>query len=144
MRALLLAAACAGLLAGCASNKLKDPDTAMQRLRDYQAEGDTDEVADLGDDIRKSSELSFEDRAEAAFLAGEAWVVEEELGEAFDDYRWILENAPWSEHVKVIEDRLFTIGRTMLFGEEYSGWFDDRAKGVEVMETLAAHYRASD
>ena len=68
----------------------------------------------------------------------------EELGAAFDDYRWILENAPWSEHVAVIEDRLFTIGKAMLFGEEYSGWFDDRGRGVEVMETLAAHYRASD
>jgi hypothetical protein len=139
-----LAVALAGLAAACGGVPLGDPTTAMARLREANDQGETKKVAGLGDTIRKSTELTFEDRAEAAFLAAEAEVAREDLGAAFDDYRWILENAPWSEHVDVIEDRLFTIGKTMLFGEEYSGWFDDRGRGVEVMETLAAHYRASD
>lgn len=138
------AVACAGLAAACGGVPLGDPTTAMARLHEAQDQGETKQVAGLGETIRKSTELTFEDRAEAAFLAAEAEVEREELGAAFDDYRWILENAPWSEHVDVIEDRLFTIGKTMLFGEEYAGWFDDRGRGVEVMETLAAHYRASD
>ncbi len=92
----------------------------------------------------KSADVPSTDRAEGAFLAGEAEHALGREGAAFDRYRWVLENAPWSEHAAVIEDRLFVIGQTMLFGPEYSGWFDDRGRGVEVLETLAAHFRASE
>jgi hypothetical protein len=132
------------LATGCSSYPLGDPHTAMLRLKELESEGDTKSVAGLGESMTKSTEVPSADRAEAAFLAAEAERARGRLGVAFDRYRWVLENAPWSEHAAIIEARLFEIGPTMLFGEEYSGWFDDRARGVEVLETLAAHFRASD
>jgi outer membrane protein assembly factor BamD (BamD/ComL family) len=56
----------------------------------------------------------------------------------------VLESAPWSTHALVIEQRLYTIGQVMLFGEEYDGFFSDRGRGVDALETLAAHFRASE
>ena len=132
------------LLAACASENLGDPTTALPRVEAYMAEREFADAADLGGQLVKSDEGDAKDKAEAAFLAGEA---EMELGhdaKAFEHYRYVLENAPWSEHALAIKKRLFEIGQRMCFGEEYSGWFDDRGRGVEVMETLAAHYRASD
>jgi len=140
VRALLPLAA---LLCACSGPALGDPSTVLARLQELQAEGDIDEVADLGQVAVASAEVPSEDRGEAAYLAGEAEYELGNYGAAFERYRWILENAPWSEHVTALEDRLFEMGRTMLFGEEYSGWFDDRGRGVEVLETLAAHFRAS-
>ncbi len=131
------------LLPACSGPALGDPDTVLQRMQELQAEGEIEDVADLGKRAVASPEVPSEDRAEASFLAGEAEHAQGRYGAAFERYRWILENAPWSEHVVALEDRLFEMGRIMLFGEGYSGWFDDRARGVEVMETLAAHFRAS-
>jgi tetratricopeptide (TPR) repeat protein len=131
------------VLAACSGPALGDPSTVLQRMQDLQAEGETDDVAELGQRAVASPEVPSEDRAEAAYLAGEAEYALGHYGAAFERYRWILENAPWSEHVTALEDRLFEMGRTMLFGEEYSGWFDDRGRGVELLETLAAHFRAS-
>jgi tetratricopeptide (TPR) repeat protein len=140
----LVALAGLPLLAACASEQLGDPDTALPRVQALMAEREYDDAAELGGELTESEEADPKDRAEAAFLAGEA---EMELGhdaKAFERYRYVLENAPWSEHALAIEDRLFEIGNTMLFGDEYDGWFDDRAKGVEALETLQAHYRSSD
>lgn len=140
--ALLLLAGCT--ISGCTSYPLGDPATALQRQKEFQLEGETKDVAGLGESMVKSTDVPSADRAEGAFLAAEAERERGRLGVAFDRYRWVLENAPWSEHAALIEDRLYEIGQTMLFGEDYSGLFDDRARGVEVLETLAAHYRASD
>jgi outer membrane protein assembly factor BamD (BamD/ComL family) len=141
MRLALLAAL---LLAACSGPPLGEPSTALARLKDMEADGDLKGVSGLGERITKSTDVSSADRAEAAFMAGEAEHARGREGAAFDRYRWVLENAPWSEHAAVIESRLFEIGKTMLFGSSYSGWFDDRARGVEVLETLAVHFRASD
>jgi tetratricopeptide (TPR) repeat protein len=131
-------------LAACGSVPLGDPETALARVQSYEATGDFDDAAELGGVLAESEEADPRDRAEGAFIAGES---EMELGhdvKAFARYRYVLENAPWSEHALAIEQRLFEIGQRMLFGEEYSGWFDDRARGVEVLETLQAHFRSSD
>jgi outer membrane protein assembly factor BamD (BamD/ComL family) len=123
---------------------LGDPATVMQRLHDLQAEGDTEGVAVLGGRAVGSREVVLQDRAEAAFMAAEAELARGKHAKAFQHYVYILENAPFSEHHAAIEDRLYEIGLTYLTGEEYGGWFDDRARGVQVMETLQLHFRQSD
>lgn len=132
------------LLAGCASESLGDPHTALPRVEALMADREFDDAAELGGELTESEEADPKDRAEAAFLAGEA---EMELGrdaKAFERYRYVLENAPWSEHALAIEARLFEIGERMCFGPEYSGWFADRGRGVQAFETLQAHFRTSD
>ncbi|MGQ0553443.1 MAG: outer membrane protein assembly factor BamD [Planctomycetota bacterium] len=130
--------------AGCAGNPLGDPTTALSRLRDLQAEGRTEDVAQLGGRIVQAREASMEDRAEAAFAAGEAEFQRGRLEVAFERYRWVLENAPWSPHALAIEDRLFSIGRSMLFGEEFGSFFDDRGRGVQALEAIPSHFRRSE
>jgi len=105
---------------------------------------DFEDAAELGGVVTESEEVDPKDRAEAAFIAGEAEMALGHDVKAFAHYRYVLENAPWSEHALAIEQRLFEIGNRMLFGEEYSGWFDDRGRGVEALETLQAHFRSSD
>jgi tetratricopeptide (TPR) repeat protein len=132
------------LAAGCSGPQLGDPHTALERVRELVAAGETDEAAELGGVLVASEEASPEDRAEAAFLAGEA---EMQLGrpvKAFERYRYVLENAPWSTHAIAIENRLLEIGKLMLFSDEYGGFFSDRGRGVDALETLAAHFRASE
>ena len=141
---LRLALLLAGGSLACTSYPLGDPHTALARQKEFLAEGETKDVAGLGEAMSKSVDVPSADRAEGAFLAAEAERERGRFGVAFDRYRWVLENAPWSEHAALIEDRLYEIGQEMLFGEDYDGWFDDRGRGVEVLETLAAHYRASD
>jgi tetratricopeptide (TPR) repeat protein len=138
------AAALLATLAACASQPLGDPSTARARAEALAAEGEHEDLAELGERVLQSPEVSAEDKAEVAFLAAEAEFARGRHGAAFERYRWVLENAPWSAHAAAIEGRLFESGQVMLFGEEYSGWFDDRGKGVDVLETLAAHFRASD
>ena len=130
--------------AACASEPLGDPATALARVQAYQAQGDIKEVAELGGTLAESEEADPKDRAEGAFLAGEAEMELGHLEKAFGRYRYVLENAPWSEHALAIEKRLFEIGQRMLLSDEYSGWFDDRGRGVEALETLQAHFRSSD
>ncbi len=132
------------LSAGCASEPLGDPTTALARVQALQQQGDTKAVAKLAGRVAESQLASAADRAEAAFLAGEAELALGEHAKAFERYRYILENAPWSSHAAVIEDRLYEIGKTLLFSDEYSGWFSDRTRGVDALETLTAHYRSSD
>jgi len=139
LRPLLLAAACAA----CVSQPLGDPATALARVEALASAGEHEEVAELGERVLTSPDVSPDDKAEVAWLAGEAEFARGRHGAAFERFRWVLENAPWSTHAAAIEGRLFESGRVMLFGEEYSGWFDDRARGVEVLETLVAHFRAS-
>jgi len=140
----LLALPLAALLAGCASENLGDPMTALPRVQALMGEREYKDAADLGGQLVESDEADPKDRAEAAFLAGEAEMALGHDAKAFERYRYVLENAPWSEHALAIEKRLFEIGQRMCFGEEYSGWFDDRGKGVEAFETLQAHFRSSD
>jgi hypothetical protein len=141
---LLAAASAAAGAAGCVSQPLGELDTALERLQALQAEGDTEGVAELGGRIAQSAEADAQDRAEAAFLAGEAELALGEHGKAFQRYRYVLENAPWSPHATEIETRLYEIGRAFFDDEQYEGWFSDRSRGVEAMETLAAHYRTSE
>lgn len=143
-RALFRAALCLAVCAACASQPLGDPDTVLMRMQSLSAAGDLAGVADLGGRAVRSPEVLLQDRAEAAFLAGEAELELGRHGKAFQRYLYILENAPFSEHHTVIEDRLYEIGLAYLTGEEYGGWFSDRARGVQVMETLQLHFRQSD
>ena len=141
-RGLLLAALLP--LAACASEPLGDPETALARVQSYMSTQDFEDAAELGGTLVESEEADPKDRAEGAFIAGEAEMALGHDVKAFARYRYVLENAPWSEHALAIERRLFEIGNRMLFGEEYSGWFDDRGRGVEALETLQAHFRSSD
>jgi hypothetical protein len=141
---LVLAALLGAGLAGCGSVPLGEPTTALDRVRALQEQGDTKGVAKLGGKLAESTEASAADRAEGAFLAGEAEMALGEEAKAFIRYRYILENAPWSTHAAAIEKRLFEIGNTLLFSDRYSGWFSDRTRGVDAFETLAAHFRSSD
>jgi len=129
---------------GCVSEPLGDPKTALARLEALKAEGDTDGVAELGGYLAEAKDAPPPDRAEGAFLAGEADYELGELSKAFQRYRYVLENAPWSRHAAEIEVRLFAIGQAFFDDPKYGGWFGDRARGVEVMETLQAHFRTSE
>jgi tetratricopeptide (TPR) repeat protein len=142
--ALICAAICLAATAACVTQPLGDPATVMQRMHALVEEGDTEGVAVLGGRAVKSPAVVLQDRAEAAFLAAEAELARGKHSKASQHYVYILENAPFSEHHAVIEDRLFEIGLAYLKGDEYGGWFDDRARGVQVMETLQLHFRQSD
>lgn len=144
MRRAPASAALLVVLAACASQPLGDPATARARAEALAAEGEHEELSELGERVRVSPDVPAEDKAEVVFLAAEAEFARGRHGAAFERYRWVLENAPWSTHAAAIEGRLFESGQVMLFGEEYSGWFDDRGRGVDVLETLAAHFRASE
>jgi tetratricopeptide (TPR) repeat protein len=134
----------AGLVSACAGPPLGDPATALDRVRAHVEAGESEDAADYGAVVVAANEVTPEDRAEAAFLAGEAEMRLGRHARAFERYRYVLENAPWSPHALQIEDRLFEIGRVMLFGDEYDGFFKDRGRGVDALESLAAHFRASD
>ena len=138
------AALAAAALAGCFGPALGEPQTALERQRELYARGDLDDTAKLGKVIVGSDQVPAADRAEAAFLAGEADFALGNHGRAFERYRYVLENAPWSEHAAVIEDRLYAIGEAFFLSDEYSGWFGDRGRGVAALETLQAHFRTSD
>jgi hypothetical protein len=139
--ALVMALTLAG---GCVSQPLGDVDTALARVQALQAEGDTEAVAELGGRIAESGDAKASDRAEAAWLAAEAEFALGEHGKAFQRYRYVLENAPWSTHAAEVEGRLFAIGQAFFDSPEYGGWFSDRARGVDALETLQAHFRTSD
>jgi tetratricopeptide (TPR) repeat protein len=132
------------LCTGCVSQSLGEPSTALARIESMQANGDLEGVAELGRRAANSAAVPVRDRAEAAFLAGEAELARGRHGKAFQNYLYILENASFSARFAVIEDRLYEIGLAYLTSEEYGGWFNDRARGVQVMETLQLFYRQSD
>jgi tetratricopeptide (TPR) repeat protein len=138
--ALLLAA----LAAACSAAPLEDPQGALARMEGLAAEGRDEEASELANRIVASPDVSAQDRAEAAFQGGEIEMARGRHARAFEQYRYVLENAPWSTHASTIEKRLFEIGRIMLFDESYSGFFDDRGRGVDALETLVAHFRSSD
>jgi len=139
-----LALAALACLAACSGPALGDPSTALSRQQEYFAAERLPEAARLGRRIVISDQVSAVDRAEAAFLAGEAEFRLGDHARAFERYRYVLENAPWSEHAAVIEERLFAIGQAFFFAEEYGGFFGDRARGVAALETLASHFRTSE
>ncbi len=131
------------LAAACSGPALGDPSTALERVREHAASGELEEAAELGRVLGDAVEADPKDRAEGAFLAAEADFELGNDGRAFEGYRYVLENAPWSPHAALIEERLFALGQRLLFGPEHDGFFDDRARGVDVLETLASHYRSS-
>ncbi|GJM21567.1 MAG: hypothetical protein DHS20C15_14820 [Planctomycetota bacterium] len=98
--------------------------------------------AALEDDVVK--ELSPAEQAEAHWVAGEAAFAQGRHLKAFRHYKSLLETAHASPRLVAVEDRLFELGEIYLFDDEYGGWFDSRARGVEVLETLQIHYAQSD
>ncbi len=139
---LLLVAVCAG----CSSTPdidLGEPLDASRRLLEM---GRYEDASDIAGPIARSTDEDPRDRAEAAFVAGEADFERGEHLAAFRHYRYILENAPWSPHAALIRERLFEIGLAFFNEERYRGWgwFDSRARGVEVLETLQAYFKRSD
>jgi outer membrane protein assembly factor BamD (BamD/ComL family) len=107
------------------------------------------DAANLAAEVAKDDTVSMLTRAEAAFVAGEAQLAQGNHLKAMRHYIFVLENAPWSEHSEVIEDRLFEIGEIFLYSDQYSGWwlfglFNKRSRGVEALETVQAYFRRSD
>ena len=93
-RAALLVSA---LLAACSSTAVLPAgadrlDAASEALR----RGRYDEALDLAAPLLSTDEAPARDRAEAAFVIGEAHMALENHGQAYPKYVYILENAPWS------------------------------------------------
>ena len=145
---LLAAGLVAGLVAGlpgCSSTPdLPEGADELDTARLWLEMGRFDETASLAGPMVRDGDESPQDRAEAAFLAGEAEFALGKHAKALQHYRYILENAPWSSHAEVIRDRLFEIGEIFFHSEEYSGWFGGRGRGVEALETFQAWYRNDD
>jgi outer membrane protein assembly factor BamD (BamD/ComL family) len=150
MRSPLPILAAMSLLVACSSplqvpEGLDDVDTAKMFLD----MGRDEDAADLAAGVAKDESVSIQTRAEAAFIAGEAELAQGNDLKAMRHYIFVLENAPWSEHSEVIEDRLFQIGEAFLYDDRYSGWwlfglFNKRSRGVEALETVQAYFRRSD
>lgn len=133
-------------LAGCLSARPSVPDGAARLDVAWDAfdNGNPEGAAILADEIRADEQADKQERAEAAWLAAEAHFALGEHREAFINYRYILENAPWHEHIGEIEQRLMAIGEAFLNDPRYGGtFFSDRGRGVEAYETLQAHFRRS-
>jgi len=133
---------------GCFSPKplpgLTRLETAQFRFEETRYE-DVTEITEWLLDKKRSSQLTAADEAEAAFLAGESFMILKQHKPAFKYYKRLLETAPWSPHVQVLEARLYDIGLALLYDEQYDGWiFDDRGRGVEVMTLLQVHFHQSD
>ncbi len=146
VRGLLLALAFVPLV-GCFSPRPSVPDGVAKLDVAWDAfdAGNAEGAAILATEVRVDTSASKEERAEAAWLAGEASLAEGEHREAFINYRYILENAPWHERTGDIEDRLLVIADAFLNDEKYGGtFFEDRGRGVEALETLQAHFRRSE
>ena len=134
-------------LAGCFSARPSVPDgvAKLDVAWDAYDAGNVEGAAILAHEVRIDTSESKEERAEAAWVAGEASLAEGRHREAFLNYRYILENAPWHDRIGDIEDRLLVIGDAFLNDEQYGGtFFDDRGRGVEALETLQAHFRRSE
>jgi len=132
------------LAAACSSVPPLEGMDELESARTYAEWGDQEKALDLAEQVIDKDDVTLEDETEASFLAAEAALA---LGQdvlALRRYKWILENAPWSEHTVVIEDRLYGLGIAFLTLDRYGGWFDSRARGVEALETLQLHYHRSD
>ncbi len=143
VRPLLLATLVAGLAACSGPRPLEGMDE-LESARTYADWGKHEEALELAEAAVDSEELSPEAEAEANYLAAEAALSLGRHLKAYRLYRRVLENAPWSPRVADIEDRLYEIGIAFLTLDEYGGWFDSRDRGVEVLESLQAHFRRSD
>ncbi len=134
------------LLGACqAAPQLPEGLDRLEAARSAFAVGDDQTAAAFAEGVAGDEALSPGERGEAAFVAAEAEMRRGEHLDAYRHYRSILENAPFSEHVGIIEGRLFEIGTAFFEEEKYDGWiFDEHARGVGVMETLRTHYRKSD
>lgn len=146
LRSVALVVALAPLV-GCFSARPSVPDGVAKLDVAWDAfdTGNAEGAAILADEVRVSDDSSKEERAEAAWIAGEAHLALENHREAFLAYRYVLENAPWHENIGDIEDRLIVIGEAFLNDSRYGGtFFADRGRGVEAYETLQAHFRRSD
>lgn len=99
-----------------------------------------DEEAGADDVTRPGTQAE----GEAAWIGAESALALGRHLKAFRLYKRVLESAPWLPQAAVIEERLYQIGLAFLYDDEYGGWFDSRARGVEVLETLQVHFRRSD
>ncbi len=136
----------AGLLlaAGCAATLPKNV-TPMDGAVLAFAEGDFESASRWAGRVADDTDAGLPVRAEAAWIAAEADLARGEDVKALRRYRWILENAPWSESVGMIEDRLFELGEIFFHDPRHESWFfGSRNRGVEAFETLQAHFRRSD
>jgi len=102
------------------------------------------EFAEAALDEEVAGEIPAADKAEAHWVAAEAAFAQGRHLKAFRHYKSLLETAPSSERVVAVEDRLFELGEIYFFDPEYGGWFDSRARGVEVFETLQINFAQSD
>lgn len=100
-------------------------------------------LAEAALDEDDGDELPPKLAAKARFVAAEAALAEGLHLKAFRHYRALLETGAQSSSVATVEDRLFEIGEIFFFDDEYGGVFDSRARGVEVMETILAHFTQS-
>ena len=132
------------VVTGCFAPRPLEGMDRVESAQTYQGWGDQEKALELAEYALDEEDLDSEAEAEAAFIAAEAARATGNRVLALRRYKWILENAPWSEHTAVIEDRLYELGVAFLTLDEYGGWFDKRSRGVEALETLQMHYRQSD
>lgn len=116
----------------------------FESAKTYSEWGQYEKALELAERAVEDDELSPDEEADANYLGAEAALSLGKHLKAMRLYRKVLENAPWSPHVADIEFRLYEIGIAFLTLEKYGGWFDSRARGVEALEMLQAHYRRSD
>lgn len=127
-----------------------DPLPGMDYLQSAQFEFElqrwerAQELAEAALDEDVAGEISGVDQAEAHWVAAEAAFARGRHLKAFRHYKSLLETAHHSERLVAVEDRLFALGEIYFFDPEYGGWFDSRARGVEVFETLQLHFAQSE
>lgn len=139
----LILVLCAALVA-CRSARPLEGMNDFESAKVYAEWGQYDKSLELAERAVEDDELDPDQEADANFLAAESALA---LGlhlRALRLYRKVLENAPWSPNVADIELRLYEIGVAFLTLDEYGGFFDSRARGVEALEMLQAHFRRSD
>ncbi len=115
-----------------------------ETARTFHERGRHEEAGMLLAPLLDDDAVAMTDRAEAAFLSGEAALADGEHLVAYRHYRYVLENAPWSPHAAAIEDRLFELGQIFFHDPRHGGFFGNRTRGVEVFETYQAFFRRSD
>lgn len=141
---LLLASACSS------GPRLPEGLDELETARTFFEMGRYRNAAAVAGAVQKDEEVSIYDRAEAAFLAGEAQLAQGNHLKALKHYKYVLENAPWSEHSAAIEDRLFQIADAFFHDPKYGGtiWLggllNKRHRGVQALETAQAFFRRSD
>jgi tetratricopeptide (TPR) repeat protein len=132
------------VLAACGSTRPLEGMDDFESAKTFFEWGQYEKAFELAERAVEDDELGPDGEADANFIAAESALALGNHLKAFRLYRKVLEDAPWSPHVADIEFRLYEIGIAFLTLDKYGGWFDSRARGVEVLETLQAHYRRSD